>query len=84
MTLTVIVTKEGRIAGVTAGARSAEGRLGYPSAWLVAGPEQRLVELDMPDNEIPQLEADQAVLKRFFADLAVRVQRDRSRREHKD
>ena len=80
MKLTVIVTREGRIAGVTATGPSPERRVGHPSAWLVAGPGQRLVELDMPDQLVPTPEADAARITRFFNELKTRIRSTRPRR----
>jgi hypothetical protein len=73
MKLTVIVTKEGRVAGATATGPSPESRVGHPSARLVAGPGQQLIELDVPDQLVPPPEADAERLGRFFAELKTRI-----------
>jgi hypothetical protein len=78
MRLTVIVTQDDRVAGATAGPALPENRIGYPSAQLVAGPGQRLVEIDVPDEVVPRPESDPAQIERFLADLATRVQGNRS------
>jgi hypothetical protein len=73
MMIRVIVQKGGRVAGATKAVRPVESRVGHPSAWLTAGPNQSLVEIDVPEEIVPPDQADPARIERFFAELADRV-----------
>lgn len=78
MRVTVIVTREGRVAGATVAPARAESRVGYPSAWLVAGPGQRLVEVEVSQDTVPGPESEPARIERFLAELRRRIGHDGS------
>jgi hypothetical protein len=79
MKLTVIVTREGRVAGAAAMQPVRETRVGYPSARLVPGPGQRLVELVVAEDILPPAKADPEQIARFLTELETRIQRGRPR-----
>jgi len=75
MKVKVILNREGRVARATAGAPPMP-LSGHPSGWLVAGPGQRLVELDVPRELVPGPESEPAEVEQFFAELTERVRRE--------
>jgi len=73
MRIIVIVNADGHVAGATAEPARPERRAGHPSAWLVAGPGQHLVEVDIADDLVPRPESAVVEVERFFRELATRA-----------
>src|SRR5262245_44919483 len=64
MKITVIVNADGHVTGATAVRARPETRAGHPSAWLVAGPGQRLVEVEVADDVVPHPDSSRAEIER--------------------
>jgi hypothetical protein len=72
MRILVILGADGRVTGATRPAQDVS-RVGHPSAWLTDGPDQRLVEVDVPDEIVPDSHAESSTISRFLDELAARV-----------
>ena len=80
MKIMVIIGDDGRIAGATVESPRFESRIGYPSASLVAGEGQRLVEVDVPGEMIPGPDAGSAEIEQYLGELVKRVARTKDGR----
>jgi hypothetical protein len=74
MRILVLLGADGRVTGATQAVHDV-GRVGRPSAWLTDGPDQRVVEVDVPDEMVPDAQAEPSAVSRFLDELAARVRK---------
>jgi hypothetical protein len=76
MRIQVLLGADGRVTGATRPVHDVS-RVGHPSAWLTDGPDQRVVEVDVPDEIVPDPQAESSAISRFLEELAARVKKGR-------